>query len=57
MAEPGDPLPRPSALGDLLTERRTGPPAEPPMVRLSEGARRVLWQIAGWRAADVAALA
>jgi sarcosine oxidase gamma subunit len=54
MAEPGSPLPRPSALGDLLAPRRLGP--EPSAVHLSERLPRVLWQIAAWRAAHVASL-
>jgi sarcosine oxidase subunit gamma len=54
MAEPGSPLARPSALGDLLAPRRLGP--ELPAVRLVERSPRVLWQIAAWRAADVASL-
>jgi heterotetrameric sarcosine oxidase gamma subunit len=56
MPEPGSPLPRPSALGDLLAERRLGPGGDPPAVRLGERAPRVLWQIAAWLAADVAAV-
>ncbi len=56
MADPGSPLPRPSALGDLLARHQKGPRAAPPMVRLSERSARVLWQIAAWRAGDVAAL-
>jgi heterotetrameric sarcosine oxidase gamma subunit len=56
MADLGSPLPRPSALGDLLAERRRGPGAEPPGVRLSERSARVLWQVAAWRADAVASL-
>ena len=56
MAEPGRPLPRPSALGDLLADRQPGPEARPPMVHLSEPGTRVLWQIAAWRAAEVGPL-
>jgi heterotetrameric sarcosine oxidase gamma subunit len=54
MADPGSPLPRPSALGDLLAPRRLGP--EPSNVHLSERSSRMLWQIAAWRAGDVASL-
>ncbi len=56
MAEPGRPLPRPSALGDLLADRQPGPEARPPRVHLSEPGTRVLWQIAAWRAAEVGPL-
>ena len=56
MADPGSPVPRRSALGDLLAERRLGSEAQPPMVDLRERAGRVLWQIAAWRAGEVASL-
>jgi heterotetrameric sarcosine oxidase gamma subunit len=56
VAELRDPLPRPSPLGDLLTGREPKPDSGPAAVHLGERAARVLWQLAAWRAADVAPL-
>jgi heterotetrameric sarcosine oxidase gamma subunit len=56
MADVGSPLPRPSALGDLLAQHEPRPEAAPAMVHLGERPACVLWQIAAWRAGDVAAL-
>ena len=56
MADPGSPLTRPLALGDLLAARRPAPGSEPPGVRLGERSARVLWQVAAWRADAVASL-
>ena len=56
MADPRGQLPRRSALGDLLAGPRRGPEAEPPKVHLGERAPHVLWQIAAWRAGDLAPL-
>ncbi len=54
MADPGSPLPRPSALGDLLAARRLGP--DPPAAELSERSLDAVWQVAAWHAGDVALL-
>jgi sarcosine oxidase subunit gamma len=49
-------LPPPSALGDLLAAPRPEPEAQPARVRLAERPVRLLWQIAAWRAAEIASL-
>ena len=54
MAEQG--RPRQSAPGDLLAGRRIGPGSAPPGVALSERPGLAIWQVAAWRAADVAPL-
>ena len=56
MAELGGRVVRQSAVGALLEPRRIGPQGWEPSVRLSEAPARVIWQIAAWRAGDVAPL-
>jgi sarcosine oxidase subunit gamma len=56
MAESAGPPPRESALGDLLAPRRLGADKGPPGVTLSEQPALAIWQLAAWRAADVAPL-
>jgi sarcosine oxidase subunit gamma len=56
MAESAGPPPRESALGDLLAPRRLGADKGPPGVSLSERPAVAIWQLAAWRAADVAPL-
>jgi heterotetrameric sarcosine oxidase gamma subunit len=47
---------RQSAVAALLAPRRIGPQGREPSVRLSEQPPQAIWQIAAWRAADVAPL-
>jgi sarcosine oxidase subunit gamma len=56
MAERAGAPPRESALGDLLAPRRLGADKGPPGVSLSERPALAIWQLAAWRAADVAPL-
>ena len=56
MAESGGRAPRESALGDLLAPRRLGAETGPPGVTLSERPAVAIWQVAAWRALDVAPL-